>query len=105
MAQVALIGHSHPKTKRVKDRISKRISDRAVANTWWDPKSLPEWLNEECYVQQVQPQLKGRKVREIAAAMQVSKPYAALVRSGQRRPHPRHWPILANFLGIAAPKP
>ena len=82
MAQVALIGHLRPKSKRVKDRISKRISDQAVANTWWDPKSLPNWLTEECYVHRIRPLLRSKKVREIAEAMQVSQPYAAFIRSG-----------------------
>ena len=102
MAQVALIGHSRPKTKRVKDRISKRISDHAVANTWWDPKSLPSWLTKECYVQRIQPLLRGKKVREIAEAMQVSQPYAAFIRSGRRRPHPRHWENLAKLVAVTA---
>jgi hypothetical protein len=101
MAQVALISHSCPKTQRVKDRISKRISQHAVANTWWDPKSLPTWLTEECYVQRIQPLLTNKRVREIAEAMQVSQPYAAFVRSGRRRAHPRHWKILAELIGIS----
>jgi CRISPR-associated endonuclease Cas1 len=100
MAQVALIGHSRPKTQRVQDRISKTISDHAVANTWWDPKTLPGWLTEECYVQRIQPSLREKKVREIAEVMQVSKPYAAFVRSGRRRPHPRHWQGLAELVGF-----
>jgi hypothetical protein len=100
MAQVALIGHSRPKTQRAKARISKAISDHAVANTWWDPKSLPNWLTEECYVQRIQPLLRGKKVREIAEVMQVSQPYAAFIRSGRRQPHPRHWGKLGNLVGI-----
>ena len=102
MAQVALIGHSRAKTQRVKDRISKSISDHAVANTWWDPKSLPSWLTEECYVQRIQPLLRGKKVREIAEAMEVSQPYAAFIRSGRRRPHRRHWMALAQLAGFNA---
>ena len=86
------------KSKRVKDRISKRIINHAVANSWWDPKSLPSWLTEECYVQRIQPLLRGKKVREIADAMHVSHPYAALVRSGRRRLHPRHWAALAELV-------
>jgi hypothetical protein len=74
MAQVALIGHSKPKTSRIKARISKSLSDHAVANSWWSPSSLPTWLNEEFYVQKIQPQLETLKVREIAQAMQVSQP-------------------------------
>jgi hypothetical protein len=103
MAQVALIGHSRPKTQRVKDRISKRISDHAVANTWWEPKSLPSWLTEEFYVQKIQPLLRDKKVREIAEAMEVSQPFAAFIRSGRRRPHPRHWSNLAKLVGVWNP--
>src|SRR5579864_811144 len=101
MAQVALIGHARPKNQRSKARISKSISDHAVANTWWDPSSLPAWLTTECYVQRIMPLLRERKVREIAEAMQVSQPYAAFIRSGRRRPHPRHWQVLAELLGIS----
>jgi hypothetical protein len=101
MAQVALIGHSVAKNQRVKDRISKSISDHAVANTWWDPKSLPTWLTEEYYVQRIQPLLRGKKVREIAEAMRVSHPYAAFIGSGRRRPHPRHWEALAGLVGVS----
>jgi len=101
MAQVALMGHSRPKSKRFKDRISKRISDHAVANTWWDSNTLPSWLTEECYVQRIQPLLRGKKVREIADAMHVSKPYAAFIRSGHRRPHKRHWEKLAGLVGVS----
>jgi CRISPR-associated endonuclease Cas1 len=100
MAQVALLGHRRPKTKQAKARISKRISDHAVANTWWDPSGLPDWLTPDFYVQRIQPSLKEKKVREIAEAMHVSQPYAALVRSGRRRPHPRHWQALAKLTGI-----
>jgi hypothetical protein len=97
MTQVALIGHARPKTQRVKDRISKRISKHAVAKTWWDPKSLPSWLTEKYYVQRIQPLLGDKKVREVAKAIQVSQPYAAPVRAGRRRPHPRHWQALAKL--------
>jgi CRISPR-associated protein Cas1 len=101
MAQVAMIGHSQPRTKRVKARISKALSDHAVTNSWWSPSSLPAWLNEECYLKKIQPGLKTIKVREISEAMRVSKPYAALVRAGRRRPHPRHWSALAGLVSVS----
>ena len=102
MAGVALIGHSKLKTSKVKARISKTLSDHAVANSWWSPSSLPAWLNKEFYVQKIQPQLKTVRVREIAQAMQVSQPYAAFIRSGRRSPHPRHWEALARLVGVSA---
>ena len=89
MAKVALIGHTKPKTQPAKARISKTLSNHAVA-TSWSPSNLPAWLNEECYVQKIQPRLGAIKVREIARALQVSKPYAAFIRAGRRRPPPRH---------------
>jgi CRISPR associated protein, Cas1 family len=98
MAQVAVLAHMRPKSKKAKARMSKTISDHAVANTWWDPSGLPSWLTEQCYVGQIQPLLRGKKVREIAEAMQVSQPYAAFVRSGRRRPHARHWVALAALV-------
>ena len=102
MADIASISHSKPKSKKEKARLSRVLSAHAVANTWWDPSSLPNWLTEECYVQKIQPLLKAKKVREIAAAIQVSELYAGFIRSGRRRPHPRHWQTLAELVGAAA---
>jgi CRISPR-associated endonuclease Cas1 len=102
MTRAALIGHAKPKTARIRKEISKKLREHAVANSWWSPSSLPAWLNEEFYVQKIQPQLRTVKVREIAQAMQVSQPYAALIRSGRRRPHPRHWQALAQLVGVRA---
>ena len=100
MAQVALIGHAKPKTQHAKAHISKTLSDHAVANSWWSPSSLPSWLNEKCFAKEIQPRLTTIKVREIAQTLQVSKPYAAFIRAGRRRPHPRHWQALAELVGV-----
>src|SRR5215831_5338577 len=104
MAQVALLGHVKHRSKKTKAHISKVLSDHAVANTWWDPKSLPSWLTEEFYVERIQPLLRGKKVREIADVMQVSQPYAAFIRSGRRRPHSRHWLALTKLVGVRSPE-
>jgi len=102
MAQVALIGHLKPKTPKARARISKTLSDHAVANSWWPASSLPAWLTEEFYDREIQPQLGKKKVREVAQVMQVSLPYASNIRSGRRRPHPRHWQALARLANIIA---
>jgi CRISPR-associated endonuclease Cas1 len=72
---------------------------QAIQN--WNPLELPTWLDEECYVQKIQPKLRAIRVREIATALKVSQPYAAFIRSGRRRPHPRHWLALAELVRIA----
>jgi len=99
MANVALIGRAKPKTSQQKARISKTLSDHAVAISWWSPSSLPEWLTEECYVQRIQPRLRTIRVRELAQALQASEAYAGLIRSGRRRPHLRHGQALAQLIG------
>jgi len=98
MADAASLRHLKPKSKKEKARLSRVLSNHAVANTCWDPSSLPSWLTKECYVQKIQPRLRAKKVREIAAAIQVSELYAGLIRSGRRRPHPRHWQALAGLV-------
>jgi hypothetical protein len=100
MADIASLRHMKPKSKKEKARLSKVLSNHAVANTWWDPSSLPSWLTEECYVQRIQPLLRAKKIREIATAIQVSELYAGFIRSGRRRPHPRHWQGLAQLVGF-----
>lgn len=99
MAAVALLGHMKPRSKKAKAHMSDALSNHAVANTWWDPSTLPSWLTAQCYTEQIQPKLQAIKVREIAEVLHVSKPYAALVRSGRRRSHPRHWLVLARLVG------
>jgi hypothetical protein len=61
MSRAALIGHSKPKTSKVKARISKALSNHAVAISWWSPSSLPAWLNKDFYVQKIQPRLSAVK--------------------------------------------
>jgi CRISPR-associated endonuclease Cas1 len=101
MTRAALIGHAKPKTASQRRRISRRLSEHAVANTWWSPSNLPAWLTEIFYVHKIQPQLRTLKVREIAQAMHVSEPYAAFIRSGRRNPHPRHWEALAKLACVS----
>lgn len=105
MVHVALLGHEKARSRKTRAHISRVLSDHAVANTWWQQSSMPDWLTEQCYISRIQPFLKGKKVREIAEAMQVSQPYAAFVRSGRRRAHPRHWLALAKLVAVSRPEP
>ena len=100
MANVALIGRAKARSPKVRVRISETLSQHAVANTWWSASSLPAWLDEECFVTKIQPKLKAIKVREISEALQISAPYAALIRKGERRPHQRHWGTFSKADGV-----
>ena len=66
----------------------------------WKPSTLSSWLNEEAYRTKVLAGLAHVSVPAIATAIGVSEPYAADIRRGKRRPHPRHWQALAEICGI-----
>jgi len=68
----------------------------------WDPTTLPDWLTEQAYREQIQPRLKGLTVRAIMRALGISQPYATDIRAGKRLPHPRHWERLAILIDVSA---
>ena len=73
----------------------------ALAQWGWLRSSQPAWLNESIYAKEIQPRLAGITVRAISLALGVSESYAADVRAGRRRPHPRHWQALAELAGVS----
>jgi CRISPR-associated endonuclease Cas1 len=77
---------------------TKRRQDMARSN--WSPSEQPSWLTEEAYTKRIQPRLVGATRSQIAAALDVSIPYASAIRQGLRQPHPRHWKKLGSLVGI-----
>ena len=53
-------------------------------------------MSEADYRSEVLPRIAVVPARSIARAIGVSIEYASDFREGQRLPHPRHWPKLAN---------
>jgi len=78
---------------------SKRRQD--VARSGWLTSSQPAWLNNETYLEKIQPRLAAVTYPSIASALNVSQPYAADIRAGRRTPHPRHWKVLAELVGVS----
>ena len=60
------------------------------------------WLTEEFYATEIQARLAFVTISRLASAVGVSRPYASDIRSGKRRPHPRHWPTLAKLVGVTS---
>jgi hypothetical protein len=65
----------------------------------WNPSDLPSWLDEEFYRREILPRLSALTVKSIRTAIDVSHPYATLIKRGDRIPHPRHWMRLAKLSG------
>ena len=66
----------------------------------WNPAELPKWLDEDFYRREILPRLSAFTVKAIRLAIDVSHPYAILIKRGERIPHPRHWVRLARLAGV-----
>jgi len=77
---------------------------QAAAVKAWKLSDLSQWLTESVYLKQVMPRLQSLTVSAIASALSVSLPYATDIRKGRRRPHTRHWEVLASLLRISPPQ-
>jgi hypothetical protein len=63
----------------------------------WKPEDLPQWLDEEFSRREIVPRLADFTVKTIRLAIDVSHPYATLIKRGERIPHPRHWVALSEL--------
>jgi hypothetical protein len=57
-------------------------------------------ISDEVYQREIQPRLVSVAIPALASALQVSVPYAADIRAGRRRPHPRHWRQLSTLVSM-----
>ena len=71
----------------------------ATARTLWKASDQPGWPTPEFYSEKIQPLLSGISTSAIASRIGVSRWYAGKVRLGHR-PHPRHWQVLAELVGV-----
>jgi hypothetical protein len=92
-----LIGHTPQAEARRRE--SKRCHD--LERQKWSLSDKPRWLTEDFYTKEIQPRLKGATLSQIALALSVSIPCASDIRKGRRRPHPRHWQVLARLAGLS----
>jgi CRISPR-associated endonuclease Cas1 len=80
-------------------RRSATQARQAQALRNWHPSDLPTWLDEDCYRREILPRLSKFTVKKIRLTIDVSHPYATLIRRGVSIPHPRHWLPLAELTG------
>jgi CRISPR-associated endonuclease Cas1 len=73
----------------------------ANAQLAWEKSGQPK-LTEETYRNEIQPRLKTVSLRSLMLALNICESYAANIRAGRRRPHPRHWEKLGRIAGVTA---
>jgi hypothetical protein len=72
----------------------------ALAQHAWKASDQPTWLTPKFYYEQIRPALLLVRGSLIARALKVSNSYARDIRKGLVVPHPRHWGVLANLVGV-----
>ena len=90
-------GHS-PEARAKQSDTSREQRKKQAA---WSSANQPEWLTEQYYAEKIQPALGPISISLIASKLGVSRCHATLIRSGKRRPHPRHWQALAHLVGVS----
>jgi hypothetical protein len=99
MAEVARSGRIAAHTTEAEASRSVTQRRNALARWEWQRSSDSSAVDERAYDTQIQPQVKRLTNASIASALGVSLYYAAEIRRGRRRPHPRHWQRLAQLVG------
>lgn len=97
----ARAGRAVAHTPGAEARRSETQRRQATARFAWRASDQPAWLTEQAYSKRIQPALANVANSTIASALGVSRVYAADIRRGERRPHPRHWQALARIVGIS----
>jgi len=101
LRNVARVGRVVAQSPEAQARRAATKRRHDAARRAWRPSRQPASLDEQTYWQRIQPRLAGVTIPAISSALGVSEPYAADIRAGRRRPHPRHWQVLATLARVA----
>jgi len=74
-------------------RSASQTRHEAAKRAW---RSTPNRLaspDEKTYISEIQPLLSSVTISALSSALGVCESYAADMRAGRRRPHPRHWTL------------
>ncbi len=94
----AALGRIATHSASAEARRSATQAKQAEALRKWNPLDLPKWLDEDFYRREILPRLSKLTVKKIRLAIDVSHPYATLIRRGLSIPHPRHWLLLSKLV-------
>ena len=100
LTELAKLGRVLAVATEAQKKRSETQHRHEAAKRAWRESPDEKWNDPKRYGTDIQPRLSLIKIASIASALGVSEPYAADIRAGRRRPHPRHWLTLAALVGI-----
>lgn len=98
LIELARIGRLAAQRPNSRKKMSETQRRRWAAQKEWLKTPKPDWITEDFYANNLQPRLPSIPISRIASTLGVSDVYAAAVRKGRYRPHPRHWQALADLV-------
>jgi CRISPR-associated endonuclease Cas1 len=99
LARIGRIAAQRPESKIKHAETQRR---HQAAKREWLLSSKTSWPTEATYIEKIQPGLSKVAISRISSTLGVSESYAADIRAGRHRPHPRHWQVLANLAGMSS---
>jgi hypothetical protein len=100
LTQLAKIGRLIALRPESRNKHSETQRQHRAAQREWLAVPKEDWLTEAVYVDRIQPMLASVTINTISSTLGVSESYAADIRAGRHRPHPRHWRALSQLVGI-----
>jgi CRISPR-associated endonuclease Cas1 len=99
LAKVGRVAAQSAESRRKHSATQRR---HEAAKRAWRSSPKPDWPDGNTYIEKIQPALTTVTISTIAATLGISESYAADIRAGRHRPHPRHWHALAQLVGFSA---
>jgi hypothetical protein len=82
-------------------RSASQARHEAAKRTWRSTPHGAAWPDEKTYMREIQPRLPLVTISALSSALGVCESYAADIRAGRRRPHPRHWRTLGRLVDVS----
>jgi CRISPR-associated endonuclease Cas1 len=102
LIELAKIGRKAAQSPQSRKKHSETQLRHEAAKRAWCSSPKADWPDENTYLQKIQPRLSAITISALASTLGISVPYAAYIRAGRYRPHPRHWQALAELVGVSA---
>jgi len=102
LIELAKTGRAAAQSAESRRKHSDTQSRHEAAKRAWRSSPKPAWPDEKTYVEKVQPALATLTISSLATTLGICESYAADIRAGRHRPHPRHWQALAQLVEVSS---
>ena len=101
LVELAKKGREIAQSRESQQSRSETQRRHEAAKRAWRSSPKSAWPDEKSYVEEIQPRLSAVTISRLSSSLGVSESYAADIRAGRRRPHPRHWSALAQLVEMS----